>query len=94
MNLSVFLDKDHKKKQGLRESNLMTWESLWARLNSILIGDTSRDSIHLEVELLEEVYQFLEISSSLLQDLIGFKEDFSTLSDFSKFFKMILDTYL
>ena len=94
MNLSVFLDKDHKKKQGLRETNLMTWERLWARLNSILIGDTSRDSIHLEVELLEEVYQFLEISSSLLQDLIGFKEDFSTLSDFSKFFKIILDTYL
>lgn len=94
MNLSEFLDKKHKKSQGLRESNLMTWESLWLRLNSILIGNSTEDSVHLEVELLEEVYQFLEVSSSLLQDLIGLKEDFSSLNEFSKFFRIILDTYL
>ncbi len=94
MNVSGFLDKQHKKNLGLRESNLMTWESLWNRLNSTLIGDSSEDSIAFESELLEEVFQFLEISSSLLQDLIGMKEDFSSLSDFSKFFKILLDTYL
>ena len=94
MNLTEFLDKQHRKMQGFRESNLMTWESLWSRLNLILIGNTSDDTITLETELMEEVYEFLAVSSSLLQDLIGLKEDFSRLSDFSKFFRIILDTYL
>ncbi len=94
MNLSGFLDKHHKKRQGFRESNLMTWESLWTRLNSILIGDTTNESVNLETELVDEVYEFLEVSSSLLQDLIGLKEDFTNLSDYSKFFRIILDTYL
>ena len=50
MNVSGFLDKQHKKNRGLRESNLMTWESLWNRLNSTLIGDSSEDSIAFESE--------------------------------------------
>lgn len=94
MNVSGFLDKDHKKKLGYRESNLMTWENIWKRLNLILIGDRTEDSAKLDSQLLEEVYEFLEVSSSLLHDLIGLKEDFSKLSDFAKFFKIILDTYL
>lgn len=92
MNLFGFLDKQHRKKEGLRESNLMTWESLWNRLDSILINQETE--ITLEPELEKEVYQFLEISSSLLQDLIGLKDDFSSLKDFSRFFRIILDTYL
>lgn len=94
MNLSGYLDKEHKKKLGYRESNLMTWENLWKRLNLILIGDRTGDSAKLDSQLMEEVYEFLEVSSSLLHDLIGLKEDFSKLSDFAKFFKIILDTYL
>lgn len=66
----------------------MTWESLWSRLNLILIGNTSDDTISLETELIEEVYEFLAVSSSLLQDLIGLKEDFTRLSDFSKFLEL------
>lgn len=88
MNLTEFLDKQHRKRQGFRESNLMTWESLWSRLNLILIGNTSDDTISLETELIEEVYEFLAVSSSLLQDLIGLKEDFTRLSDFSKFLEL------
>lgn len=72
----------------------MTWESLWVRLNSFLIGDDSEESIVFESEISDEVYQFLEVSTSLLQDLIGLKEDFSSLTEFSNFFKIILDTYL
>ena len=94
MNLTGFLDKHHKKNLGFRESNLMTWESLWVRLNSFLIGDDSEESIVFESEISDEVYQFLEVSTSLLQDLIGLKEDFSSLTEFSNFFKIILDTYL
>ncbi|HMV41356.1 MAG TPA: exodeoxyribonuclease V subunit gamma [Leptospiraceae bacterium] len=92
MNLSGFLDKYHKRREGLRETNLMTWESLWKRLDSILVHQDEESS--LEPELVEEAYQLLEISSSLLQDLIGFKEDFSSLKDFSRFFRILLDTYL
>ena len=54
----------------------MTWENIWKRLNLILIGDRTEDSAKLDSQLLEEVYEFLEVSSSLLHDLIRVKRRF------------------
>ena len=93
LNLSEFLDSKHRNDSGFRKTQILTWESLWKQLSfreiQVDINDLFFDS-----DKNEQIEYFMNISSSLLYDLIGSKQDFSELKDYANFFKTVFEIYL
>lgn len=94
MNVSGFLDEAHRKEEGFPASSVMTWESLWNRLNRAFLGVSGVNDYVPENDLKEEGLKFLHITSSLLHDLIGFKYDFKYPHEYARFFRIITEIYL
>ncbi len=90
-NLDECLDSEHKKELGYRETNILTWESLWKRLIEIELFETENEIFNSEI--MENLDDFLKISKSLIYDLYSIKTEFKKLNHLAEYFKIFINEY-